>query len=238
MKRKKIGVIGAMNSEVAHLFDAMTDRTAEPVADLTFYRGSIGGNDVIVVRCGVGKVNAARCAQMLIDRYAPDYIINTGIAGGVGDGLRVGDLVVGTELVQHDFDISSFGYAKGYISGIGNGKSASVFRSDAELTKAFLRTVCTFLPENRVHTGRIATGDLFVSDAEAKKRLKNDFSALAVEMEGCAIAQTAWVNDVPFLVVRALSDLADGTAASSFETFERETAELSARVIEAFIQAF
>lgn len=238
MKRNVFGVIGAMDSEVAHLFGAMNDRTAESVADLTFYRGIIGSNEVIVVRCGVGKVNAARCAQMLIDRYAPDYVINTGIAGGVGEGLRVGDVVVGSELVQHDFDISRFGYARGYISGVGDGKSPSVFRSDKTLTDAFLRIVYTFLPKDRVHSGRIATGDRFIADAETKLTLKNDFSAIAAEMEGCAIAQTAAANGVPFIVVRAISDLADGSASESFETFERETADLSARVIEACVRDF
>lgn len=238
MKRKTFGVIGAMDSEIDHLSNVMIDCKTERAADLVFFCGKIGNCDLVLVKCGVGKVNAARCTQMLIDRYAPDYVINTGIAGGVGDGLRVGDLVIGTELVQHDFDISKFGYARGYISGIGDGKSPSVFCSDATLTEAFLRTVCAFLPNDRVHKGRIATGDLFVADAADKRALKDGFSALAAEMEGCAIAQTADANGVPFVVVRAISDLADGSAPGSFLTFERETADLSARAIEACVRSF
>ncbi len=238
MKRKTFGVIGAMESEIRTLLARMSSPVAERAADLTFYRGEIGNCAVALVKCGVGKVNAARCTQMLIDRYAPDYVLNTGIAGGVGDGLSVGDLVIGTELVQHDFDISRFGYARGYISGFGNGSEPSVFRSNDILKQAFLRTVYAILPKNRVHEGRIATGDLFVADAGTKRRLKTEFSALAAEMEGGAIAQTAAANGVPFLVVRAISDLADGTAADSFETFEQETADLSARVIENGILSF
>lgn len=238
MKRKRFGVIGAMDSEIQHLIAAMTNPTTERQADLTFYRGDLGDQELVLVKCGIGKVNAARCTQMLIDRYAPDFLINTGIAGGIGDGLQVGDLVIASELVQHDFDISRFGHARGYVPPFGDGKQPSVFRSSEAMTQAFLRTVCAFLPQNRARIGRIATGDLFVADASAKRLLKQEFSATAVEMEGGAIAQTAEANGVPFIVVRAISDLADGTAAESFDTFEKETADLSARVTEAFIRSF
>ncbi len=232
------GVIGAMESEITQLIGRMEETTVDRAADLTFYRGKIGKNDVVLVQSGVGKVNAARCTQMLIDRYTPDYVINTGIAGGIGEGLHVGDLVIGADLVQHDFDISRFGYAKGYVSGFGDGTTPSVFRSDEGLTEAFLRTIYAFLSKNRVHCGRIATGDVFVADRETKQRLRSEFSALAVEMEGGAIAQTAAANDVPFVVVRAISDLADGTAAESFETFEQQTADLCARAIEECVATF
>ena len=238
MKRKRFGVIGAMDSEIQHLIGAMTNPKTEQHADLTFYRGNLGDQELVLVKCGIGKVNAARCTQMLIDRYAPDFLINTGIAGGIGDGLHVGDLVIASELVQHDFDISRFGHARGYVPPFGDGKQASVFRSSEAMMQVFLHTVSAFLPQNRVRIGRIATGDLFVADAETKQMLKQEFSAIAVEMEGGAIAQTAEANGVPFLVVRAISDLADGTAAESFDAFEKETADLSARVTEAFIRSF
>lgn len=238
MERKTFGVIGAMESEVKNLIGAMENVQTERVHDLTFYRGAFGNHSVVVVKSGIGKVSAARCAQMLIDRYSPDYLINTGIAGGVGEGLGIGDLVIGTELVQHDFDLTRFGYARGYVSGFGDGKRPSYFRSDEELVRKFLRTVYTFLPENRVHEGRIATGDLFVADAPTKARLRSEYSALAAEMEGAAIAQTATMNGIPFIVVRVISDLADGTAAESFDTFEQETANFSARVIETCIRSF
>ena len=233
------GVIGAMASEVQNLIGQMKNAKAETVLGLTFHCGSIGENAVILVQSGIGKVSAARCAQILIDRYAPDYLINTGIGGGVGEGLHVGDVVIGSELVQHDFDLSGFGtYVPGYISGFGDGKSPSVFRSDEGLKQAFLRTVYTFLPRERVHEGRIATGDQFIAGAAEKARLRERFSALVAEMEGGAIAQTAVMSGVPFIVVRVISDLADGTAAASFDAFEQETADLSARVIEACVRSF
>lgn len=238
MECKTFGVIGAMESEIENLIRAMENVTTDRSTDLTFYRGTFGDHSVVLVQSGIGKVSAARCAQMLIDRFAPDYLINTGIAGGVGEGLRVGDLVVGTELVQHDFDLTRFGYARGYVSGFGDGKSPSYFRSDEVLVRKFLHTVYAFLPKNRVHEGRIATGDLFVADAPTKARLRAEYSALAAEMEGAAIAQTATMNRVPFIVVRAISDLADGTAAKSFDAFEKETANFSAQVIEKCIRSF
>lgn len=235
--RKIFGVIGAMDVEIRQLVLAMENTTAETVAGLTFYRGKLGEHEIILVKSGIGKVNAARCTQQLIDLRRPDYIINTGVAGGIGKGLSIGDLVIGTELVQHDFDVSALGYARGYLF-LGDKSQPTVFRSDEALADAFHGTVCGMIPAERVHRGRIATGDLFVSGAEAKARIAKDFFALAAEMEGCAIAQTAAANGVPFVVIRAISDLADGTATASYETFEKETADLSARALEACIRSF
>ena len=235
MSHKIIGVIGAMESEVCKLQAGLRTPAIESIANLTFYCGKIEKNELVLVQSGVGKVNAARAAQVLIDRYHPDYIINTGIAGGVGDGLHVGDFVIGTELLQHDFDLTGFGYAKGYISGCGDGQSASVFSSDAQLIQAFSKSASSALPAQSVHLGRIASGDVFVADVDRKIQIKNDFSVLAVEMEGAAIAQVAVANGVPFIVIRAISDLADGTATESFETFEEKTATLSAKIVESCV---
>ena len=192
----------------------------------------------VVVQSGIGKVSAARCAQILIDRFAPDYLINTGVAGGVGTQLLVGDLVIGSELVQHDFDLTACGYAKGYIPGFGARGELSVFRSDTRLAEAFLRSASQYFPENRIRAGRIATGDTFVAAGAVKDRLREAFGAIAAEMEGGAIAQTAQMCCVPFVVIRAISDLADGTAVESFQKFEQETARLSASVLETMIRNF
>ena len=232
MSRKTIGVIGAMESEICHLKAKMESPVAEFYAGLTFYRGKMGKNDIVLVQSGIGKVNAARTAQALIDRYAPDYLINTGIGGGIGDGLHVGDLVIGTELVQHDFSLSLFGYAKGYIPGFGDGKTPTFFRADPGLVRAFSESAQAFLPNGSIRQGRIASGDIFVADAEIKGEINREFSADAVEMEGAAIAQAAVLNNIPFVVVRAVSDLADGSATESFERFEEETAVLSAKIVE------
>ena len=231
MDCKTIGVIGAMESEIRHLQAKMENPAVELFAGLTFYRGKIGKNELVLVKSGVGKVNAGRTAQVLIDRYAPDYLINTGIGGGIGDGLHVGDLVIGTGLVQHDFHLSVFGYVRGFISGFGDGKTPTFFQSDPKLVKAFSASALAFLPGEKIRKGRIASGDIFVADAKMKEKIKRDFAADAVEMEGAAIAQVAALNSVPFIVIRAVSDLADGTATASFETFEEETAVLSAKIV-------
>lgn len=238
MNPKTIGVIGAMESEIDHLRAEMKSPVVETFAGLTFYRGEIGKNELVLVRSGVGKVNAARTAQVLIDRYAPDYLINTGIAGGLGDGLHVGDFVIGKELVQHDFDLTGFGYPKGVVPGFGDGKSPFRFQADTGLVDAFINSALQYLTEKSVRKGCVASGDVFVADAEMKGQIKRDFSADAVEMEGAAIAQVAVANGVPFVVVRAISDLADGTATESFETFEQETAALSAKIVESCIAKF
>ena len=235
MDCKIIGVIGAMESEIRHLQAEMKDPIAESYAGLTFYRGKMGKNVLVLVQSGVGKVNAGRTAQALIDRYSPDYLINTGIAGGLGDGLHVGDFVIGKELVQHDFDLTGFGYPKGVVPGFGDGKSPFRFQADTGLVDAFINSALQYLTEKSVREGCVASGDVFVADAEMKGQIKRDFSADAVEMEGAAIAQVAVANGVPFVVVRAVSDLADGTATESFETFEAETAALSAKIVESCV---
>lgn len=233
--RRTFGVIGAMDSEIRRLLEQAADGwQTETRAGLTFYSGVRAGQRIVVVKCGVGKVNAARCAQLLIDAYAPDYVINTGIAGGLSHGLRVGDIVAGAELLQHDFDVTAFGHARGNLCE-GDDTKPTVFRSDAQLL-ALLEGVSA-APDCRILAGRIATGDVFISSQAAKQQLVEEFQADAAEMEGCAIAQTAAANAVPFLVLRAISDLADGTAAASFDAFEQEAADRSAALLLALIDA-
>ena len=236
MENKTFGVIGAMESEVAQLRAALKMPEARTVAGLTFYAGTLGENRVVLVRSGVGKVNAARCAQILIDLYEPDYLVNTGIAGGIGAGLAVADVVIGTELVQHDFDAVNFGYARGNICEPEHRGTPTVFRSDETLIAAFRAAAESLIDAKRVKTGRIATGDLFVASAETKRDIADTFGAIAAEMEGCAIAQVAALAGVPFIVLRAISDLADGSSVGSFGEFEQETADLSAAILRRLIE--
>lgn len=225
------GVIGAMESEVAQLRAALGNAETMEYAGLAFHSGTLGKTRVVLVKSGVGKVNAARCAQILIDRFGVNRIVNTGIAGGVGEGLAIADVVVGTELVQHDFDAAAFGYARGNLCDPAHRDTPSVFHSDAKLVEAFRAAAEAVAGPTRVKTGRIATGDLFVASAEAKRDIAQTFGAAAVEMEGGAIAQVAAMAGVPFVVLRAISDLADGSSPASFGTFEKETAGLSARIL-------
>ena len=177
MKNKVFGVIGAMESEVAQLHAALGNMETAEHSGLTFYSGTMGENRVVLVKCGIGKVNAARCTQILIDKYAPDYIVNTGIAGGIGEGLAVADVVIGAELVQHDFDAVAFGYARGNICDPTHRDTPSVFCSDKALIEAFCAAAASVIDAKRVKAGRIATGDCFVCDSETKRRIRAEFDA-------------------------------------------------------------
>mgnify|MGYP004533542781 CR=1 FL=1 len=231
MKRNgTIGIIAAMPSELAQLLEQAQDVRTEEYHGLAFRTGTLCKWPVVLLRCGVGKVNAARGAQMLIDRFSPAAIINTGIAGGLAPGLAVGDAVVAAELVQHDFDTTPFGDARGFIYGEDSSRP-TVFRADAALVRVLTQAAGAVLGAARVHTGLIATGDQFISGAAKKAGLRAAFGASAAEMEGGAIAQCASLSGVPFAVLRAISDLADGTAPGSYETFEQHAADAAAKTL-------
>ena len=227
-----IGIIGAMDSEIALLCERMALKTEHVAAGLTVYCGTLEGRSVAVVRCGEGKVRAALCAQMLIDRFGVTAVINTGVAGGLAPGLHVGDLVLATDAVQHDFDITAFGYVKGYVAGMGDGKSPTRYACDADLCEAFRKAAAELLPAmgHAYIEGTVATGDVFVDDTDLKTELITRYGAAAAEMEGGAIAAVCVQNADPFVVVRAISDLAEGGATVSFETFESEAARTSAAI--------
>ena len=231
MNNKKIAIIGAMDCEVNKLRGMLQNPEVVKKGNLSFYLGSINNHSVIIAQSGVGKVNAAVCTQVLIDTFQPDYVINTGIAGGLASDLSVGDIVAGSQLVQYDFDTSALGYAKGYMCTGVNKDKPTVFYSDEQLISEFEEAVLKSGFKSKVHKGIIATGDTFVSDGKKKQEIKEIFNASAVEMEGCAIAQCAQINSVPCLIVRAISDLANGEAAKSLDVFEKEMAEVSAQTI-------
>ena len=225
-----LGIIGAMNTEVETLISALTDKTETVIAGSHFFSGKLGSTDAVVVMCGIGKVAAAICAQAMIDTFHPDVLINTGVAGGVADGLAQGDLVIATDAVQHDFDISLFGHAKGYLPVWGKDHlQPSPFPMDNALADKLI-SAAGALGYHAIR-GRVASGDIFVADPALKQTLAVDFGASAAEMEGAAIAQTAWQNGVPCAIVRAISDLADGSATMSFDEFEAIAAERSANLL-------
>ena len=231
MTYNKLGIIGAMASETATLSELMQNKTQQEAAGLHFLTGTIEGHEVVLVRCGVGKVNAARCTQVMIDKFAPDAIINTGIAGGLAPDLAVGDIVIGAHLLQHDFDVSAFGHARGYMcTGIEHEKP-TLYDSDPELVQMLKSAAGNVCPERRLREDIIASGDVFVAAREVKQDIRDTFAAAATEMEGAAIGQVAAANGVPFVVIRAISDLADGTAADSIDEFEQQTADISAAII-------
>ena len=228
-----IGIIGAMQTEVKTLLSALTDKKETVLAGSHFYSGKLGSADAVIVMCGIGKVAAAICTQAMIDAFHPELLINTGVAGGVANGLSQGDLVIATDAVQHDFDLTSFGYAKGYMPVWGKQKDRpSGFPADEALADQLMATAGR-LGYHAIR-GRIASGDVFVADAGLKQSLASQFGASAAEMEGAAIAQTAWQNGVPYAILRAISDLADGSAALSFDEFETIAAERSAKLLMEF----
>lgn len=233
--KNKLGIIGAMDIEVETLKSALSDCKTTKIAEMEFYEGKLNDREVIIVKCGIGKVNSARCVQILADKFDVCAVVNTGIGGGIGDGLAVADIVIGDELVQHDFDVTGFGYAKGYMFS-GDKDKPTIYKSDATMIKALEKAASAHIDTEKIKVGRIATGDVFVSSAERKKEIKETFNALVCEMEGGSIAQAAVANGISFVVLRAISDLADGSASESYEQFEKETAYLSAEIIKSFVK--
>lgn len=236
MSNKTIAIIGAMECEVELLHDLL--KNSEKVQDNKFeiFKGEVGEHTVIIAKSGVGKVASACCTQFIADKFHPEYIINTGVAGGIGENLSVGDIVVAKKLVQHDFDATVLGYAKGYMCTGHDKDKPTAFYSDEQLVDEFVQIAKNVAGEDKVHTGTIASGDMFVGTSEKKKEIKDLFGATAAEMEGCAIAQAADINNIPFVIVRAVSDLADGTAAESLSDFEQKSAHISANIIKRMLE--
>ncbi len=230
------GIIGAMDTEIQLIREKMDFCRTNSLYGLTFYQGRINGHDVVLAKCGIGKVNAARCAQILIDRSNPDFLINTGVAGGIGPDLMLGDLILSTDLVQHDFCMSALGCVDGCQTLEGPKDKPTLFRADEALLDRFEKIAREMTGEGAVHRGRIASGDTFIADRKSKESIYESFGALACEMEGAAIAQVAQAAGVPFLVVRAISDLADGSASESFASFEQRAAHLSADMLLKFLE--
>lgn len=225
-----IGIIGAMQPEVEAIIAALTDRQSETVSGITFHTGVIAGKRVAVAKCGIGKVFAALCAQTMILKYSPDLLVNTGVGGAIGGGLRCGDVVIADRLCQHDMDTSAIGDPKGLVSGI----NMIYFEADSRARELLLREGISI--GLSVKSGTVATGDRFIADANDKQRIATDFSATVCEMEGCAIAQTAFVNGTPFAVVRAISDSADGEATMDYPTFLSLAAANSTRLTLALVE--
>ena len=231
-----VGIIGAMQSEITGLTARMENTTTRQVAGRTFYTGTLAGKPVVVVQSGVGKVAAAITAQMLIDIFGVDALINTGMAGGLDSRLAVKDLVVGTAALQHDFDLTAFGHAPGYITGEDD-TTATLFTADKRLVELALAAAEEVLPAgSKAITGTIASGDVFVDDSALKARIIQRHGAAAAEMEGAAIAQTAVANGVPFVILRTISDLAEHQANVSFEELEIYVGQLAGDITIALLK--
>lgn len=224
-----VGIIGAMTIEIEGLTEMMTEKKTEEIAGMTFTTGKLMNKDTVLVVCGEGKVNASMAAQIMILKYNPDFIVNTGVAGGIADGLSVCDTVVADSVIQHDLDMSSLGWEIGFTSGI----DSAYIECDKRLQKLLAKSVEKTGINYRV--GVIASGDQFISSNEKKNQLANMFNASACEMESGAIGHTCYRNGVPFAVLRAISDGGDDSAKLSFPEFSALAAKNSIEVMKNFL---
>ena len=221
----KLGVIGAMAIEVEALKAKMTETKQTQKAGMEFFEGVLEGLPVVLVVCGVGKVNAAMCVQVLCDCFNVTHIVNTGVAGSLNAELDIGDFVVSTEAMHHDFDCSCLGYAVGQVPGL----QTHAFSADDELVNMAYNAAQS-VHKDHVRKGIVASGDQFVSAKMQKEKIIENTKAICTEMEGAAIAHCAWRNGVPFVVIRAISDKADDSAQMDYPTFEAIAAKRCADV--------
>lgn len=227
----KFGIIGAMEEEVAQLKEKMTNLTITKKASMEFYDGLLLGKPATVVRSGIGKVNAGCCTQILADLFHVDCVINTGIAGSLDASIDIGDIVLCTDAVQHDMDAIAFGYDLGVIPRM----PVSYFPANATLRNKAKELCEKVNPEIHVHEGRVATGDQFIADKSKKDFITENFRAKCTEMEGAAIAQAAYNNNLPFLIIRAISDKADNSAHMDYPTFEKQAIEHTVKLVSALV---
>lgn len=221
-----IAIIGAMEEEVTLLREKMENRTVETIAGCEYTLGTIAGEKVILLRSGIGKVNAAMSTSILLVKYKPDYVINTGSAGGFHPQLNVGDIVISDEVRHHDVDVTAFGYEYGQVPQL-----PPAFEANGELVQIAQKAAAE-INEVQVVTGLIATGDSFMSDPKRVEAIKDKFVHLqAVEMEAAAIAQVAYQFGTPFVIIRALSDIAGKESDLSFEQFLEKAAVNSATLV-------
>ena len=223
-----IGIIGAMEEEVALLKEAMELKEVVEYATMSFCRGNLYDKDVVVVKSGIGKVNAGICAQILVDKFNVKVLINTGIAGSLDAAIDIGDMVISTDLVEHDMDASIFGDPIGQIPRM----DTFSFPADPSLVEKAVEANMEANPDIKTFTGRIVSGDQFVSSSVVKEKLVENFQAKCTEMEGAAIAHAAYLNKVSCVIIRAISDKADNSATMDYPSFEKKAIEHSVKLVQ------
>ena len=226
-----IGIIGAMDEEVAKIVEAMEIERQEDKACMSFKAGKLNGKDVVVVKSGIGKVNAGICTQILVDDFGVDYVINTGIAGSLKAEINIADIVISSDVLHHDMDASGFGYPLGQIPRM----DTLSFKADDRLIELAKESCAKAVTSVGVHVGRVVSGDQFISDKAVKERISSEFAGYCTEMEGAAIAQAAYLNKVPFVILRAISDKADDSATMDYPTFEKQAIENSVKLIKELV---
>lgn len=229
---KKYGIIAALKKEMMEIEELMTDIEYKKIYELNFIEGKINETDVVLVECGVGKVNAARTAQILIDKFDTDVIINVGAAASANDELDIGDIVFGERLVQHDFDITAFGHPKGHISNVGQ-----FIECDAKSIEK-MQQIMLNLQNNEfnIKLGTIASGDIFCTSLKMKEKIREKFNADAIEMEGASIAQVCKLDNIPFIIIRSISDNPNGENHITFKQFLEKASKRCAQIIKEFLK--
>lgn len=222
-----IGIIGAMDEEVAALKEAMDVRETVERAGMNFVKGTLGGKEVTVVRSGIGKVNAGICAQILVSEFQAEVLINTGIAGSLDARIDIGDMVISTDALYHDMDATAFGYPLGEVPRM----ELLAFPADERLVELAVEANAEANPDIHTFTGRVVSGDQFVASDEVKEKILKNFGGLCTEMEGAAIAHAAYLNKVSCVIIRAISDKADGSASEDYPAFEKKAIEHSVRLV-------
>lgn len=212
---KKIGIIAAMQEEYDVIKELMENIKIEKYFNLELTSGEIVNKQIVLVKCGIGKVNAARVTQILIDKFDIEYIVNVGVAGSLNDELEIGDIVIGKNLVQHDFDITPWGHEKGYI----NKEVGRTLESSEELIEKCKKIITEDLKDINVKIGTIATGDIFCTSESLKDEVAKEFGADCIEMEGASIAQVCKLSNTPFIVIRSISDKPNGKNHIAFDDF-------------------
>lgn len=227
-----LGIIGAMDEEVMTLKERMDIKEVRGIASLEFYIGTLNNTSVVVVMGGIGKVNAAMCTQLMIDCFHVDAIVNTGVAGALSDELEIGDVVISSDIVQHDMDATAFGYAIGQVPRM----DVFSFKADEHLISIAERAADVLPQSINVYVKRIVSGDVFVAGKEKKNWLVDKFDGFCTEMEGAAIAQVAHINKTPFIIIRSISDKADDSAEMNFDEFVTLAANNSCKMIEKMLE--
>lgn len=229
---KNIGIIVAMQEELDEILNIMNNVTKEETNNIILYKGVIENKNIILVKSGVGKVNAARVTQILIDKLEVDVMINIGAAGALNPNLNIGDIVIANKLIQHDFDITAFGHNKGYITGVGEYISC-----DEELVNKLENVVNKEKSkEYKAIIGIIASGDIFCTEVKMKEKIYSKFNADCVEMEGAAIAQICYLANIPFIVIRSISDSPNGNNAIVFDEFVKLASKRCAQILKEFLK--
>ncbi len=232
IKMKIIGVIGAMDEEVSRLKEKMQVKKVEKKAGMEFFEGELAGKDVVIVRSGIGKVNAGICTQILVDDFGVEAVINTGVAGSLKNEINIGDIVLSTDALQHDMDATGFGYEHGVIPRM----EQSTFVADKKLVELAKQVNEEVNSDIGTFVGRVVSGDQFISDKAKKDWLVEKFGGYCTEMEGAAIAQAAYLNEIPFLIIRAISDKADNSAEMDYGEFEAKAIEHTVKLVTSMME--